>query len=1512
MVENNFSNDQQSGQRNGSFISLIKFFSHESYAGSAAKACLDTAVGTFTCAPSDFSEHASTVGNLVTPPPSVDIPSSLEERFSNNTLHWRPIDDKLVAYQPFNPSKASFCQNYSSSPLTSKRQSPTRFSPAKKNGRKSNWIRKTLRSAGHKVSKKLRARRGEYSLSELKNFENDADNEEETRQDEEGEDEGGEEYNNDYSISFAFGDSKKIISDKEHLKEPFNEEFNIFENNYYFNYNVPNYYDTDLTTKSIFKIKNDQPAEEFVLNKPSLALPIENCDNKKENDSDDDSDDDDDDDDDKQKQVNANIKNEKSARRPIVDQLSFAVDENIGHTDKDDISKEKSNIEKDISLKSSQCEYNQNSIALMKELNSLIDDAKPVMNSQQLLSDISTTEYFSEEKPLNFDDKIEFSFNSIDKNSSRKNVVDIRGKQNREKCLLTQFINNFIENNKIISNYCKLGLVFLSKHPTSFDECNEALFFQPNHYDLDGPCFFKDLQKLFLKESDVSEKGNTDKGKQMKEEELEISESFNGKENMSELDEEYSEEFTSVKQVKFLSEKDYEIQEFATTDIPAITTRSKNLQKSLEEIDSCKIKNILNTNNVSFSDQFSLENKAKGESNGNFNPKDDWGNNIENIGFPDLATKNLVNGLLELLGAPEEVKKSDDLKLSLMCLHPCFAKVLGFLWNVNKIVMTELEYVKKYYREARKKIASNEVEIQTIHEQFKSIKTIHNQKVKELEKKIEDMRDEQAYLRAYNNAKVAKIDMEISVTNEKIGKFFEYETYSDWKKRTNEKLNEVMRYFERQTKFVIEAKQTLLETLTELEAVKELDLEKKNYFEKYKIVESKYEEYRSAENVFNKLSHSLYKKNKKINKLNDKIQFLEAKLETKDAKINAINKTNKEKVEELVEMSIEDRRRSLGLWEKTRYESAMMENEDLLDQLRYQLSLKEESLSIKENELYNMDVRFKDSERINSEIKFENQMLKFQLVDDKKYYEDKYERMRRKYLSEIIELKDKLEKKAKWFTREILINKKNCQLSVEEALKVALKAELSSSAFSSSKRLAATKAISYIMNKKRNLQKCFDTLQIESIPMNDKYMTWENLPKCDSYRVSKKKQSNTDFISIKNPNHFNANPGWHQDNLDCDDKNNVVEVGSSKLKRKNFKDSEDIFLEHDKKVNYKDCLLNSFNSKTKIISNENTDSKFSIAKSKPSIYKEVVRENDNDENNEVLSRLNDFEHYNETQINNKEIFDMQISHVKQNNELLQNRFDDENNKHVIYEGGKSPYNDSLLVNVQTSSRREISQNNSIDLFNGEKKMTNYEQRRLTSCSCTPPSSSMNSIFNEPIRSYGKSSGARFVRERLRSASFPIDKLNSSNISLDTTKIVKTPFEQFGENINGIISSVASTFKRKISSDDDDDEDEDEDEGDDNNNVDRIDNHYDKDANDDQSSINNIEGEEGTKFNENQRSDCKMKSLTPLPTSLQQNTIGTPLTSNTTAPLTTRSSWFEFSNKDLSWHSFKFSTARENC
>ena len=159
----------------------------------------------------------------------------------------------------------------------------------------------------------------------------------------------------------------------------------------------------------------------------------------------------------------------------------------------------------------------------------------------------------------------------------------------------------------------------------------------------------------------------------------------------------------------------------------------------------------------------------------------------------------------------------------------------------------------------------------------------------------------------------------------------------------------------------------------------------------------------------------------------------------------------------------------------------------------------------------------------------------------------------------------------------------------------------------------------------------------------------------------------------------------------------------------------------------------------------------------------------------------------------------------------------------------------------------------------------------------------NPMFKDPIGSYGKSSGARFIRDKLRSKSAFGTELtleDTTTTGYTECRKPKTPLGQFGENLSGMFSTVASTFSRKQ-----------------------------------QESIDigerfELDSLDGKVLSETKCNEIKSLQISPITPINDQMTDTTPLTNNTTAPLSTKSNWFDFTSRDTSWYSFKFSTAKE--
>lgn len=449
------------------------------------------------------------------------------------------------------------------------------------------------------------------------------------------------------------------------------------------------------------------------------------------------------------------------------------------------------------------------------------------------------------------------------------------------------------------------------------------------------------------------------------------------------------------------------------------------------------------------------------------------------IPFPDSTTKYLLNGVLELLGAPEDIRKSDDLKLSLLTLHPYLAKTLGFLWNITKITTAETEVVKKKCHEMKEQLSANDIKIELLQERYEAIKKIHEEKVEQLENRIKQLKDQQFSSNAYKNVKVSRVDLDIITTNETVRNFFKRQMDSSWNdENIQKKLKETLELFEMRSETIVEAKDNLLETISELERLKSTNNDAEQYYKRYHIMERQYEDFRSTENIYDKLTMSMFKKKKRIVDLKDKVASLERTLKLKDQQIETIQKSYGANLEELAKLSIDDRKRCLGFWDRTQYEATILSKDDTIEQLRFDLRTKNEVIADMENEIYNLNARASQYEKENASLSVKSRTMRANMEELKCSKEQEVLNMKNSYNTTIHELNRVIAQQTKYFNRELQIHKKNCQRSVDEALKVAMKSEITMNVLSTSRRLGTSKLLNYLLNKRRNLKRCFEALKL--------------------------------------------------------------------------------------------------------------------------------------------------------------------------------------------------------------------------------------------------------------------------------------------------------------------------------------------------------------------------------------------------------------------------------------------------
>lgn len=716
----------------------------------------------------------------------------------------------------------------------------------------------------------------------------------------------------------------------------------------------------------------------------------------------------------------------------------------------------------------------------------------------------------------------------------------------------------------------------------------------------------------------------------------------------------------------------------------------------------------------------------------------------------------------------------------------------------------------------------------------------------------------------------------------------------------------------------------------------------------YRSMAKECEKLRSLGGIYDDLTQSVYTKQMQYQEVKDKLTVAEGQLKVKDEQLASLKRSHEQQLQEMCELTPDNRQRTLGFWDRSKYEAALLEKDDIIQQLRYELSNKDEVIDNLEAELHNTNIRYDQCKFEKYCTLNENKLLHCYIDDQKVEFEEKIDSMSSKYKSEIAELSRTLEQRTKYFNREIQIHKVNCQKSVEEALKAALKSDISLSVVSSQKRFVASRAMSYLMNKRRSIRKCFEALNVANIPMNDKYLTWESIPKCESYRVRKQKAE--DLLSIKNPLHFVANPGPQQGEEGSDDyatsdamSGLILEPSKDGRRVSNLDNvpglltdngDDDHHHHQDSNVEYRRVSVQLIGDDNDYNASRKKSSAF--APSPSSLFNEQMMTvgmngNGNGNGNGLSAAAavfdDDIRSLN-SDVESKFIEDIQYINDKFK-QFSSQIFDDE---------------DFGLGQEQEQEQvRQEEDGNGCDV-RIEPKNNN-------------PSISSALLLDEPVGVYGRSCGARFIRDKMRSGTSlndsalgpkAVDSLNAGSRSSRSSRSSsssprpdsetkrssvksKAGFAQLGENITELFSTVASSFSKKSAPIDTEEQDE---EGTDSERGEEVEGqgqgpeNHEEDYKELKQYFDSVRyGSTGgakslevspitplttgcpasfsTRFNDDMNTDTGafasgvVSSTTPL--SINSSTVQTPASEKSAG-------WFDFSKKNSSWCSFKFAQA----
>ncbi|KAG0672151.1 hypothetical protein C6P43_002226 [Kluyveromyces marxianus] len=512
------------------------------------------------------------------------------------------------------------------------------------------------------------------------------------------------------------------------------------------------------------------------------------------------------------------------------------------------------------------------------------------------------------------------------------------------------------------------------------------------------------------------------------------------------------------KKVEFAPSKENDLQEYDSNMPPSATERGK-----INNVSGRKNGILINSKNRGTAEQAidkSWEEISK----------------LGPIPFTDFDIKEKVVALFELMGAPEEFKQCNDLRLSLACLHPCLSKLLNFFWSIINNGLEENKWIKETAKQLEKQNLIDAGIYEMKNREFHNLASIHVSNLNELERTVENLKIEIAQQQSHNDKTFEEVNNAMVGMTGVLKNFFSQDFYQEWKDDTKYRIDSLMVYLNAICDYFCTIQQNMaldLESCAEKDALRDqLDF----YADNCRILERENESLRAVAQAYHCLQDVITKKNVIINSLKSDNYLLNKEVEKKTRELELSLVKHENEIAKLASISLNERRRVLDIWEKSDYEQALMANEEEILELKNRIDILDSIIHNKDAKRKNSTNRLNFLETKVATLSKENTIL---TAKYEKTIEQKRDALRAfdlEFKKRLEAMRSELEKKTDIYNDQIKKYKRQYENTLNNALKVTLQAESIFQALSNNKNISSNKALRYFTKKRAMFKSVKETI----------------------------------------------------------------------------------------------------------------------------------------------------------------------------------------------------------------------------------------------------------------------------------------------------------------------------------------------------------------------------------------------------------------------------------------------------
>ncbi|CDO92947.1 unnamed protein product [Kluyveromyces dobzhanskii CBS 2104] len=411
------------------------------------------------------------------------------------------------------------------------------------------------------------------------------------------------------------------------------------------------------------------------------------------------------------------------------------------------------------------------------------------------------------------------------------------------------------------------------------------------------------------------------------------------------------------------------------------------------------------------------------------------------VPFPDLSLKERMIALLELVGAPEELKSCNDMRLSLTCLHPCLTKLLGFLWNNINTGLKENSHLRKMVKKLEDQTFIDATMHTSKQSEFSKLTSIHVERLNDLERTLHDVELQYSRQKAYNDECLTQVNTAMEAMTGVLSLFFSQEFYFEWQKDTKDRIDSLMVYLNDICNYFSTMRTDIILRLEQDYEMKELTEKSDFLTEHCSLLERENESLKAVASAYRQLQDIVTDKNILIHSLEAENQSLKNEVESKTKHLELTLKEHERKIAELNTLPTAERGRVLESWERSDYEKALTSKEEEILNLKHQISLFDLIINNNEAEMKNNESRYKGLETKVAILSNENIVLKLKNDEALREKKDELSKTDAKFQERLLAMRREINEQKKMYDNELQRYKINYEKTLQSALKVTLKAE---------------------------------------------------------------------------------------------------------------------------------------------------------------------------------------------------------------------------------------------------------------------------------------------------------------------------------------------------------------------------------------------------------------------------------------------------------------------------------------